>query len=915
MSAGAPWSVKGIDPKAREIAKDLARRSGMTLGEWLNQMIIEGDADSDPVVTPLGRRTPPWSGLDRRGRLRRLDDAYDDEAPASRSPRGDEDLERVARALDDLTHRLEAAENRSTLAIGGVDQAVAGLLARLEGTERDHSATSARLEHVAEDLRDEQGRVIDRIRQIEREGANPRHTEALRALETALGKIANQIYEGDARTRATLSETGDQMAAVARRVERLEAEDNRPDTALLVDGVVARITERLEQAEARTAGAIRALESSFTHLDDRLRNAESHIDPDREGRFERLAEDLASRVEESRSELISRFEAMGDVRFDQVERALSDLSDHIGAAEQRSAKAIESMGHEVLRIAHNINGRMTGVETSSAQAVERAQGEMSRMAHAVEARLRKADDGHAQALEKLGAEISRISERLSERISHAERRSTLASDDMGERIGRLADKLENRAEKSSSELAERIRQSEERTAKLLEEARSTLDRTLNRAEHRAATLAAVAEPAPSISQPTAYAADPWAEPEPATPRLDPAALFDEPAPAFPAFPSVEPQAAASTPEAVPTFDDYFTPEPFGTAETAPVHAELPPAAAAEDEFSADTEFLTPEELRARARPPVSTKEAIDAARAAARLGVRNSAPEDRGGLFGLKGGGAAGKTRLQERIDREAKRDGSTVKKALLATGVATILVVTVVGGYTMLPEDQKGSGKPLSIIPRDFLKTPADGGAAPLAAVALGQTQALSGADKAKAEALYQEAVEKVPNKKAGGLDALTKSANLGYGPAQYFLASLYAAGDSGVTKDPVEARVWFERAAQGGDRKAMFNMGMFYFEGTGGPKDEAAAAKWFRKAADLGLIDGQYNLARLYEQGSGVARDPAEAYKWYLIAARSGDEEARAAAEALSPLLAPDQRDSATLAARAFRPAEGDPAAAAGR
>jgi len=43
MTAAAPWSVKGIDPKAREVAKDLARRSGMTLGEWLNRMIIEGE--------------------------------------------------------------------------------------------------------------------------------------------------------------------------------------------------------------------------------------------------------------------------------------------------------------------------------------------------------------------------------------------------------------------------------------------------------------------------------------------------------------------------------------------------------------------------------------------------------------------------------------------------------------------------------------------------------------------------------------------------------------------------------------------------------------------------------------------------------------------------------------------------------
>jgi hypothetical protein len=44
MTAGAPWSVKGIDPKAREVAKELAARAGMTLGEWLNRSILEGEA-------------------------------------------------------------------------------------------------------------------------------------------------------------------------------------------------------------------------------------------------------------------------------------------------------------------------------------------------------------------------------------------------------------------------------------------------------------------------------------------------------------------------------------------------------------------------------------------------------------------------------------------------------------------------------------------------------------------------------------------------------------------------------------------------------------------------------------------------------------------------------------------------------
>ena len=51
-AAAAPWSVKGIEPKAREIAKDLARRSGMTLGEWLNTIILE-DSDDDESLLPL----------------------------------------------------------------------------------------------------------------------------------------------------------------------------------------------------------------------------------------------------------------------------------------------------------------------------------------------------------------------------------------------------------------------------------------------------------------------------------------------------------------------------------------------------------------------------------------------------------------------------------------------------------------------------------------------------------------------------------------------------------------------------------------------------------------------------------------------------------------------------------------------
>ena len=57
MTSGVPWSVKGINPRAREIAKDLARRDGMTLGGWINKLIA--------CKNPVGRRRAPDRVLTR----------------------------------------------------------------------------------------------------------------------------------------------------------------------------------------------------------------------------------------------------------------------------------------------------------------------------------------------------------------------------------------------------------------------------------------------------------------------------------------------------------------------------------------------------------------------------------------------------------------------------------------------------------------------------------------------------------------------------------------------------------------------------------------------------------------------------------------------------------------------------------
>ncbi|MBL7372879.1 hypothetical protein INQ23_26560, partial [Escherichia coli] len=93
----------------------------------------------------LARRPHMAETYERRGRSRRLDDAYDTTSEDS--------LHRISASIDVIAARLEAAERRSTLAIQGVDQAVSGLVRRLDGQEEEGKTYTRRLDDIAEELR------------------------------------------------------------------------------------------------------------------------------------------------------------------------------------------------------------------------------------------------------------------------------------------------------------------------------------------------------------------------------------------------------------------------------------------------------------------------------------------------------------------------------------------------------------------------------------------------------------------------------------------------------------------------------------------------------------------------------------------------------------------------------------------
>ena len=950
MSAAAPWSVKGIDPKAREIAKDLARRSGMTLGEWLNSMIMD-EPDEDEGVTPLPRRTPIPDPYDRRSRSRRLDDVYGYE---------DDRAGRIGASLEVIADRLEAVERRSTVAIQGVDQAVAGLVRRMEKQDEVGLGYARRIEDIADELREGH----KRLRRFEQE-AGPRSEEGFARLDAALGAVSSRLFDLDERQRTTIGELRERMEAVEK------AAGPGPGT-----DVLAKVGARLDEAQERTSEALKGLERSFAALDLRLRDAEGRVEPEHSreaARFEKLAETLTRQVEGSRVEMMRRLDvAETESRVDRIERALAAVGDQTRAAEQRSADAVEAMGREVLRIAQNLNQRVEKVETGGAATDVEALGqtlgrelnekldrEMQRHVQAVEQRLTRSDDQHALALERLGGEITRISDRLSERIAQSERRSAQALDDIGRRLTENADKIEQRHDRASGELGERMRQSEERTARLLAEARESIEQRGARAVRREVPLESP-EPTPwspaespngdwraaAFADP---AADLWsndtlggvldAAPFPSPTVRDPEPVFSDPLDAELNAPADEAEAAptalfGSSPErarfgAVSTdpLDEAeasvfaeagfsisdFVADDFGGADVRDVLADdqatdavgdLPPLVdgPADDDgdegFSAEIDFIDPDALKAGAAAGrASTRDTLDAARAA----MSNADEAPRKG-FGLKRGG---KSKLQERLDKQASREGSTMRKALGAMAVAALATG---GGYASL-QLAEGSGlilPDLTSLTGGAAST-AEADPAPIAAVALSATptEAVPSPDVAATEgaALFNRGVQLIDSGDDSGLEPLKRAANLGYGPAQMRLGRLYQEGGAGLTPDPVEARTWARRAAEGGEPRAMHDYAMQLFDGEGGARNRAEALSWLKKAAEAGRVDSQYNVAYLYEKGDeGVAPNATEAFKWYMIAARRGDQQALAAVQRLTPLTPAETRRVAREAADAF-------------
>ncbi|HOP19337.1 MAG TPA: hypothetical protein PK585_04580, partial [Amphiplicatus sp.] len=142
MKSSAPWSVKGIERDARETAKEAARREGMTVGEWLCQVIY---AASDPESS--------------NGEIEGIKTSD------------------IVTAIEHLNKRAIAAETKSAAAMEDLTRNLGTVLERLQRIERAEGSPG----------------VEERLKKIEARAGDRQRIEALKALELAVGQVALQF--------------------------------------------------------------------------------------------------------------------------------------------------------------------------------------------------------------------------------------------------------------------------------------------------------------------------------------------------------------------------------------------------------------------------------------------------------------------------------------------------------------------------------------------------------------------------------------------------------------------------------------------------------------------------------------------------------------------------------------------------
>lgn len=459
MSQTGPWSIKGIDSRAREAAREAAGAEGMTLGEYLNRLLLSEPGDAiEQAVSPTDR-----SKATIRHNMRDL--------PSDAS----------SVTLDQLTRRIEATEARSTLAITGMDQTVLGLLARLENAEQSNVSIAGHVEGLIDELQQTHTSLQEKVQRLEADDSTKQNLEALKSLEHALGKLASHVYEenefAQSESEAIKGRVESGFEDIIGRVETVEVkvEETLTTASGQVDEAISKIeartseqtkqlSERVESNQSEISKALASFESAASRMD----SFETKVD-DQASQIEAVQEkikgtvDVVSKIASSNEDTSNRIDAiesdLGE-RVSLVETTQNDMSERLSVSETEISKALSSFESATARldtVESDVSNALTSMETTLTK---------------IQDRLNRAESTTDVALKSLEESFSSLDERI-EKVAAA------VEPDLAEK---LRNEFNAKFEDINAIVRESIELARTQMAGEIERATQTLDEKIDTAE-------------------------------------------------------------------------------------------------------------------------------------------------------------------------------------------------------------------------------------------------------------------------------------------------------------------------------------------------------------------------------------------------------------------------------------------------
>ena len=930
MKSGIPWSVKGIEPEVREAAKDAARRSGLTLGEWLNTAIME---QTEARADSKGREMHPLV-KDRFSRIAEELAMMTAERPPDRAGRPYQPPPEPDAKLESIIERVDNQERYLTEALTSVNERLKAINAQVarqaeqaaEGTgaAESYASLEAAVRNIVGHLDVSQRRtqetittLQDQVRRLSdrdwEENSTARHEQVERQIATLSERLQRQEQGSKALNdvQAQVKELGEQLdalkslpEALLERATQVTSSSFRSEIKVL-EGTLHSLAANVETTISHLTGLngdVEGLRNDVTALKE---------DMDSLGReVERGGSDGASRreiqlLQGSLEKLSARFEELPIIG---TERRLSEMTRRISDMEIRG-RALPQLS-EVAQKIEELEGRLAGAQSPSA--AEQAFDQMFEQMRVFDDRLAGAEEKlHSvaniersisqifQALEDSRTDVHEVAEAAAKRVVLELQQNRMPEETQQPVLAALEAALDG------------MRQQNQRTEQQTQETFDALHETLEEIINRLSEVESAQE-APRVSKSE--------NKEPvAPPQLDRPQTVSDPAP--------EPIAAvpdwrSNVLEHLEKVQSELKAEP-----QLPFERGRETADPAEELFTREGE--TPQ---AKAAPepvesvPAQEDDFIAAARRAAQAaaqGARHSL--GRGTQSPATGERVSNKrmrlfplsffqrpARVKPRHPRGVNDDVATAADAAKVSSdgsrrrllLAALLLLAAVSAYAVRTGYKAALGPEAAPQSKTQFETPAgitdstgssrqEGMFEVPTALAKEidspsiRLAALEGQADAQfvIAGRYMEGLS-VSQNPVEAAKWYHKAAVQGLAPAQYRLATLYERG-TGVEQSSETAIHWYEKAATQGNVKAMHNLGVLLAQRPS--VDYATVARWFTAAATHGVKDSQYNVAILHERGLGVRKDPAEALFWYLAAAQQGDEAAANKAAALEIELAP--------------------------